>query len=382
MSTYLDYLEWRGDLTMNERPFNEVDNLILSELVYFHFDQLLDENGRLYLTIRELYERYQALEAPRSYWNNDPIPLLIPCAQSKRFGDVIVTDFENIVDQKQGIQFSAATFHLCDGTRYVAFRGTDSSIVGWREDCNFSFMEKTPAQSEALRYLEAAVKAHRGGIRVGGHSKGGNLAVYAAAFCTSHQRRILEVYSNDGPGFNQYIVSSPHYQKVLPKVKLIIPDASIISILLSNKQDKIIIRSSAEDGAHQHLPYTWLVQCDHFVRADSQTSSSILLNELVSKWLDSMNDEEKKLFISTVFDVMEASGVLTLEELNANRWISYNAIIKAVTEQSEEARRGVLDSVKKLAEASKDIFWDEAKKRFEPFRHRKRSQEGESPKIV
>lgn len=370
MATYLDYLDWRGDLTMNERPFNEVDNLILSELIYFHFEQMLDEEGALRLTIRELYEHYQALEEPWSYWNIDPIPLLRACADSERFGDIVVTDYVNTVSQERSIQFCAATFRLCDGTRFIAFRGTDSSLVGWKEDFEFSYMKQTAAQAEAVRYVDRMMKGRRSGVRIGGHSKGGNLAVYAAAFCRN-QKRILEVYSNDGPGFNQYVVNDERYQNILPKVKLIIPDSSIVSVLFSNKQEKEIIRSSAIDGAHQHWPKTWLVERDHFLRSDHQTSVSLRLNELVTRWMETLDDEQKREFISTVFDVLYASGVDTLEELNENRWISYNAILKAAAKQSTEARHNIRDSLIKLAEAGKDIFWDEAKKGFEPRRYRK-----------
>lgn len=367
MATYLDYLEWRGDLTMKERPFNEIDNLILSELAYFHFDELAVNLQQINLTLREVWESAQTVEHPRIYFTNDPLHLLEPCAYSRRFGNIRVTNFSDLVDKEKRMQFCAVTFHLEDSTRYIAFRGTDSSLVGWREDFDFSYLEETPAQAEAVRYLQAALRSKRGNVRIGGHSKGGNLAIYAAAFCKIHSKRVLEVYSNDGPGFNRYVIDKAEYQSILPKVKLIIPESSLVSILCTNKEEKVIVRSTAEDGIHQHLPYTWMVERDHFLLAEQQSAISLRLGELVAKWLELLNDEEKQAFISTLFDVIDASGASTLEELNDNKLISYNAILKAAATLSGEARRSVRDSIIKLAEASKEVFWDETKKNFQPF---------------
>lgn len=355
MATYLDYLAWRGDLTMKERPFNKVDNLILAELVYYHFERVMTDANRTALTLRGVWARHQVLEQPDKYWNNDPTHLLEPCCTSQRFGDVLVTDFVDQVDTERGIQFAAATFHLPDGTRYIAFRGTDSSIVGWKEDFDLTYMEETPAQSEAVRYLSNALRHQKGSVRVGGHSKGGNLAIYAAAFCQGNSKRILEVYSNDGPGFNQAIVQRAEYQAILPKVFLILPSASVVSILLFNKKEKEIVRSSAGDGVRQHLPATWQVERDHFLPSE-QTSLSIRLNELNTKWLERMDDEEKKAFISTVYGILTTSGLSSVEELEENPLLYVNAILKAAAGLSEEKRHGIRDSLLKLAEVSREML--------------------------
>lgn len=367
MATYLDYLAWRGDLTMKERPFNEIDNAILAELAYFHFDELNTDTIRMNLTLRQVWELYQQVEHPRSYFANDPTHLLEPCGCSKRFGNILVTDFVEWVDKEKSIQFCAMTFHLEDNTRYIAFRGTDGSLVGWRENFDLCYMEETPAQTEAIRYLEKALHSRRGNVRVGGHSKGGNLAIYAAAFCSVHPRRILEVYSNDGPGFNTVVAAKPEFQNILPKVTLIIPDSSVVSILGINKAEKKIIRSTAEDGIHQHAPDTWMVERDHFLTATEQSALSLRLGEIAAKWLELLSEVEKRSFIATVFDVIDASGASTLLELNDNKLISYNAILKAAATLSDDSRRSVRDSMIKLAEASREVFWDERKKKFEPF---------------
>lgn len=368
METILDYLRWRGDLTMGERPFNEVDNLIFAELAYFMFEDVL-RPGEECLTLREAYRRYTRLTAAQPYISNDPIPLLAACAEAKRFATVAVTDYVTRLDKQQKCQFAAMTFLPPDAPAYVAFRGTDNTIVGWREDFNFSFMQQTPAQASAAAYLDRMLEKTDGPLYLGGHSKGGHLAVYAAAFCKSTKKeRVLVIYSNDGPGFSAAVVEAPGYQAIQPKVRLIVPEASVVSILFHNKQEKEIVRSTATGGAHQHSPYTWMVERDRFARADKQSSSSLLLDETLEAWLDELTDTEKKDFVNAVFDALEASGATNLAELGENVPLSYNVILEALERQGPEAKAAVRDALKKLAQVNREVLWDETKKRFESLR--------------
>lgn len=432
MAELLDYVKWRGDLTMKERPFNEVDNLVFSELVYFNFDECYDcgkdegiadnlhgyaedctdhttdqetydvngyvdqiitvdadtrsdkekdtaysvNNSGELLTIREAYHIYMTLENPSHYGINDPVPLLAACADSARFGDVKIRDFVNIIDAERQIQFAACVFLPEDELPYVAYRGTDSSLVGWREDFNIWFMEETQGQAEAVRYLDQVLSWWDGPLRVGGHSKGGNLAVYAAVFCGNNKAitaavydRIVEVFSNDGPGFNQTIIQCPEYQRMLPKVRLFMPDESIIGIIFVDREMQTdIIRSSANDGARQHDPYTWMVERDHFVKAEGRSASSMLLDETLVLWFQELNNEERRSFCNYIFDAMEAAGASSFTEMNEKRWISYNAILKAAASQSPEIKKNFTETLKKLAQAGRMVIWNETQKKFEPIR--------------
>ena len=369
MGTILDYIVWRGDLTMKERPFNEVDNLILSELVYFDFDKVMEEETAI--TIEEAYRRYQLQEYPENYSINDPVPMLKACAESRRFSDILISDFLSIIDPERQIQFAAAVFHMDDNMNYVAFRGTDNTIVGWREDFNFSFMEETGAQAEALQYLNRVLEQYQTYSIVGGHSKGGNLAIYAAAFCDEFlKNRIIWVYSNDGPGFNQYIAEQLKELDILSKVQQVMPEASIVGIIFSNQTQKKIIRSYGNNGAEQHDPYTWMVERDHFVKADSQSSASMILDETLRRWMEMVEPEQRKVVVSCIFDAIDASGATTLPELNENKWISYNAILKAASMSDPEVKNTVLDSFRKLALVGKDVIWDETQRKFEPLKQK------------
>lgn len=368
MASILDYLAWRGDISFEYAHFNEVDNLVFSELAYFNFNEVFADTDVRSMTLTEAFHRYQELENPTRYPFNNPIPMLTACADTVRFGQVRVSHFIDHTDSRDQIQFVAVTFDLGREGWYIAFRGTDNQIVGWREDCNFSYMEESPAQSEAVNYLNHALTELRGPVWVGGHSKGGNLAIFAAAFCMDLFRsQIVKVYSNDGPGFNEFIINNPNYRNILPKVRLIVPEASLIGIILLNDAKKHIIKSSGKDGLHQHSPYTWLVKRDRFELAEKQSSGAILLDETLDRWLAVLNSNQKMAFVSTVFDILEASGSDTLDELNSRKWISYNAILKAAAAQSSSSKENFMYTIKQLAIIGGDVLWDETLKRFTPF---------------
>ena len=210
MADILDYIEWRGDLTFREREFNDVDNLILSLLAYSDFKGIISmDEGSPPISIAELYSKYVEAGKNQSELACNPKPVFEKCAKTNRFGNIMVKDYVDIVNQGRQFQFAAMTFQLGDGTVYAAFRGTDNTLVEWREDLNFSFMEATPAQLCAAEYLDIVCEKTNDPVRTGGHSKGGNLAMYAAAFCEDQNKdRIVRVYSNDGPGFNEIIAEN------------------------------------------------------------------------------------------------------------------------------------------------------------------------------
>ncbi len=362
MANIIDYVAWRGDLSFAERPFNDVDNLILAELAYSDFKGIVTD---MPVPLDDAWALYNAEGRDQSTMLCDPRALLEVCADSRRFGRILIHNYSDIYDHDDTRQFGAMTFFLEDGTIYVAFRGTDTSMAGWREDLNFSYMMATPAQLDAVNYLNNVCEATSCPVRVGGHSKGGNLAMFAAAFCRSaYKERLLQVYSNDGPGFNEVIVSSDSYRGSLDKVKLIIPDGSVVGILLSNKQEKVVVKSNGKDATAQHIPFSWQVERDGFEEADRQSSTSLFLDRALDEWVENLNSEERSGFVSAIFDALDASGVRCLEDLSHDKWKTYNAIIKAMSDLAPERKDIVKGVVLRLAQASRDIMWDEAKSRF------------------
>lgn len=223
MANILEYLDWRGDLTLLERPFNEVDNLILAEICYLDFSGFVPAGFQTQqVTLLDAASAYFAAhpETNMGVLVPDQIPVLVEhAAKTARFGDIRLLGYVNRIDEETQTQFSALTMLLPDGSAYVAFRGTDDTIVGWKEDFNMAFTPEIPAQKYAAEYLRqvSAALPFRP-LLVGGHSKGGNLAVYAAVFCGQDvQKRILAVYNNDGPGFYSSLLSLPEQQAGWPE---------------------------------------------------------------------------------------------------------------------------------------------------------------------
>ncbi|WP_350454252.1 Mbeg1-like protein [Slackia heliotrinireducens] len=364
MQTILDYLDWRGDLSFSTSPFNEVDNLILSELVYLELDGIVgglesDDFPTLAQTQKELERRGVKPSSPI----NNPHILASKAAETDRYRDVRLAWYQSNIDTARQVQYGAVTFFLPDGTVYVAFRGTDSTIVGWREDFNLWYSDSTPGQDHALAYLDAVAGKTQGDLTVGGHSKGGNLAIYAAAFGPYRVReRVRVVYSNDGPGFNKKIIATPQYHAVLPKVRHIIPESSLIGILMANTPIKTIVKSTAS-GVQQHDPYTWAVLGTSFELADELSSISLFANDTFNRWFTTMDEDSRRTVVNAVFDSWEASGATTVSEFRSMNPSAYAAILKNVADLDADTKREVMDSVGKLFEAGARTFAEGAKNR-------------------
>lgn len=372
----MDYLEMRGDLTFSERPFNEIDNLLFAGLAYLDMKDIVSDKYEFTVSLRELCQKYLELGYDQSYLINNPKSLLRKISTCKRFRNVRVGAYYHYTSQDSQVQFACATFILGDGTAYVGFSGTDDTLAGWREDFNISFMSSTPGQDEAAAYINEIGEYTACPLRIGGHSKGGNFAVYGAAFCDPQLRdsRIIEVYSNDGPGFNNAVAESEEYKAIIGRTLKIIPESSLVGILLSGQVTTKVIRSTGK-GINQHNFYTWRVRRDRFAEAGGLSPTSAFIDETGKRWLDSLDDDRKEAVISAVFNSLEASGATTLTEINARKWVYYNAILKAVANLAPEVQGEIASSLVRLAAAGRDVLWDEAKKLFRAPKENKEAKE-------
>ena len=243
----MDYLKWRGDLTFSQDAFNEVDNLLLSYVAYVNLEGLSVGAGEEQVTLEEVSRRFFVLHSEEELAADKSFTRLAPyivkmMAQSNRYRTSIISNYVNMVNPQLELQFSAVQLDLSDGSKNFCFRGTDDNIVAWKEDFNLGLGE-VPAQKLASEYLNR-FGVGTSPIRVSGHSKGGNLAVYAAAACKIEvQERITDVYSNDGPGFVHEFVTSDSYKKIQNRIHRYIPDSSIIGMLLENPVEPQVIKS-------------------------------------------------------------------------------------------------------------------------------------------
>lgn len=317
MANIFDYMKWR-DIELRKVEFNEIDNLILSRLAYFPFDNIIKKDEEI--TLKEAYDRYKKMKKSGIILQKEDIDFFPILANSVRFGRIQLSNYVNKIDKIEEKQFSAITVILPDETLYVAYRGTDNTLIGWKEDFKMSFSDTVPAQIDAVKYLNKIAKKYKNKIRVGGHSKGGNLAVYASAFCLkSAKEQIIQVYNNDGPGFNEKITDSQEYKSILNKVHTYIPQTSIIGRLL-NHEEKTTILKSTQLGILQHDLYTWQVLGDKFVE-DKLTNSSEFIDKTITNWLLEVSPEQRSEFFDTLFEILQVTNAETFSEIST-KWFS------------------------------------------------------------
>lgn len=335
MANVFDYLDWRN-LSLKNVEFNEIDGLILSCISYFPFDHLINESEEK--TLNEIYNNYIKLNSILKMRKKEDDEFFPKLASSKRFGNIKLTKFVSKLDEIQEKQFAVITTILPDNTIFISYRGTDDTIIALKEDLNMSYSEIIPAQLDAVNYLEeVANKYSNMKIRLGGHSKGGNLAVYAASFCKKEiQDRIINVYNNDGPGFCDKVIKSDNYKNILDRIITFIPQSSIIGRLLNHSEKTIIVKST-EMGIMQHNIYTWQLLGDKFIK-DEITSSSEFVDKTITDWLKAVNVEQRKKFIDTLFEILNATGAKTINEIENNKFETAKVILKTYKNIDEESK--------------------------------------------
>lgn len=354
MADMFDYLKWRGDILFSQLPPNPVDALIFSTLSYISFDDIVPSDLNGWIPLKEFAENFldQASHAGKIRVKAD-LKLLKATAESARFGNVGLGNYRNVLLDAEETQFSAVTFFLENGSAFLAFRGTDSSLTGWKEDFNMTFQESIPSQRLALQYVQEFCSLIRVPIYLGGHSKGGNLAVYAAAKCEEEvQERIIAVYNQDGPGFTDNLMGNPGYQAMVPKIHTYVPQSSLFGMLLEHEEPYIIIKSKQIGGAMQHEPYTWEVMGKDFIHMEEITANSRHLNRTIKNWLAGMTNEERDIFFDTVFELLAAGDAAqTNEIIRPKNILSYVKTLKS----DDEMRRLLASELVNLIQAAKKL---------------------------
>ena len=342
----IDYIEWRGDLSFEQCPLNNVDAEIFAHLSYNKIEGLLDDSFSNQITIKELQKKFLAAEDYEeriqmgAMLNPDTPKLLAACASSERFGNIKICGLKSVLDFQKDEQFAAVTF-LIGKSAIIVFRGTDDYVVGWREDFNIAFMEQIPGQKDAQAYLEAAGSFFKKDLYVAGHSKGGNLALYAASTVDKKlQKRIMGVYNLDGPGFNKEFFSSEGYLRIKDCVTSIYPACDIVGMLFNHDSNYQIIKSKGT-GVLQHDGLLWQDCGNDFVPCSEFTSDSKIFEKAFNEWCDNLTVEDKKHFVDGVFDVFEASGYPTLYEISKNSIKASKNMIETYAKLDSETKSEV-----------------------------------------
>ena len=388
MANLLDYLDWRGDLTLEQSPFNEVDNLILAELSFVDFKDIVPGPGEgESVVLRDAAEQFFAkFPQGEKIDMGVLVPAAIPemlrrMADSRRFGDMKLNCFVDYLDVGKGEQFAALAIETGDRTLYLSFRGTDDSLAGWKEDFELACMPEVPAQKKAVAYTWTVAKQFpRKKLRLGGHSKGGNLAVYAGVFCPENvQKRIIAVWSNDGPGFHTDLLDLPEHQRIAERIYSIVPKSSVVGMLLEHEEDYTVVDSD-QLGFLQHDGFSWQVLGDHFVKLRQVTQQAHFSDQELRKWVHGLSVEQREKFVSALFDVLSASGAVTLTDLRDDSFKAVGTMVKAMKDLDKETRDGLWEFLAILFKSNLRMvlegIQEETEKKRGPRRHiRKKGKE-------
>ena len=352
MANILDYLNWRGDLTLAERAFNEVDNLLLSELSYLDFGIFAPAAFSESVTLKAAADGYFAAHPTTEMGVLVPsqIPELVRrMADSARFRNLRLSGYVNQVDPQTELQFSALTLGLEDGSRYIAFRGTDDTLIGWKEDFNMGLLDTVPSQAEAVSYLQAAASAFPDEkLYVGGHSKGGNLAVYAAVFCgETVQDRIAAVYNNDGPGFRKSLLELAEHRRVKNRIFTMVPESSVVGMLLEHEETYEIVRST-QVGVMQHDGFSWVVEGTHFEHVPAASLNGRIMDTALREFVSGMDAERRALFVDALFAVLTSTDAETLTDLKEGGLRTASAMMRAIQNLDRDTRRALGSTIKLL----------------------------------
>ena len=338
MANINDYLVWRGELSMAASPWNAVDGLLIATLSYLNFHGIQDARGwtleeakRIDLLIEGQNRDTEYFQLRRTMFSG--------MADSVRFGQCRMHHFLAMTDETRQMQFSAMCVDMPDGTMCVAFRGTDNTLTGWREDFNMAYQTRVPGQEAAGYYLSLAAEATDRPLRIIGHSKGGNLAVYAAAVATDRvQERIRDIWTYDGPGMNREMSSSEGFLRIKDRIHSYIPQTSIIGLLMDYYQPYTVVRSSA-NGLGQHDPMTWQVYGGRFEELESIDRTASVICQTLHEWLQNSTPEQRGAFVDALFQMADRTKATRITEMSSEKFRSLWKMVGARKEMDPETRR-------------------------------------------
>lgn len=354
-----EYTEKYSGVTLDKMPLNCVDSLVLSQLSYLKFEG-----------IPELYAKKDGISlkeiAKSKYVKNlylderyasDNTALFNAVASSKRFGNILMKDFVNIIDDDWQIQFSAMTFVFDNNTTYIAFRGTDDNLVGWQENLGMIYNTPIPAQKEAVKYLRNVSKKIKGDFYIGGHSKGGNLAVYSSMNVNKAiQSRIICIFSHDGPGFIPKVIENSNFENIKHKINKTVPKSSIVGMLMTTVENYEVVVCN-KIGMSQHYPFNWVIEENDFKHADKIDKSYYLKDKAVNLWALNLTPSQVEYLSTEIFGIFDKAGITNLNDIQSNLTgllSSIRNLISTMNEIDEETKKKMDDIFKNLS----DIFID------------------------
>ena len=345
MKNMLDYIKGFGHVSFEERAFSEIDALVLTELEYLPLEKVVpsDENGEDFVTVKEIAEYMQ--EHKQELFAENPMMITEErhevsqvIADAPRFQSLKFFGVVSVWDKDTTKQFAAVTVEVEPSVRLVVFRGTDDTLIGWKEDFLMTYSPLVAAQTDAKEYLAKQASLWGGDLMISGHSKGGNLAIYAAATQTEDvQLRIVDIFCFDSPGLYRSVLETKGYQNIVPLAMRYIPQDSLVGLMLESEVPYVIVKSNAT-GAMQHSAMTWEIEDGQFIKMEKLTKNSQLNDQTLKKWTESVSDEEFELFWNVFFELLFSVGIDTVNDLYGQFMHYVQEFLKAAGNMDEEKR--------------------------------------------
>ena len=357
MSNIIDYAQGLKAYSFDKVFFKDLDVLALTEVAYLPFEQIITEGE---ITLEKLAQYYTTLNGEKgeilSVITTPRIDLLRILGCSARYGTIEAFDFINKIDSNIERQFSAITYRLEDEKYLVVFRGTDENLIGWKEDFHMTFMHEIPAQQSAHQYLEKRMTEHPGEYIVSGHSKGGNLAIYASSKLDEEkQSSVSEIYAFDAPGLHESLLESEGFLRIKDRIASYIPQDSMVSVLLESPVNAQVVKSNAI-LLLQHDTFSWEVGQIDFVQVENQSQLSIHADKVISSWLENMTNDEKQEFSDVIFDVFLESGINKFADITVDTPKKIINIVNNMTRLTSEQKKMTIQVFFKLFNAQFDVF--------------------------
>lgn len=347
MNTITEYIKYYGDHPFKEIPFNDIDNVLFVTLAYLPLEMI---NYKDTIPLTEIAKKLKPLELPPHTMIYKSRELLNKIKNTKRYKNIKIENFINKLNKET--QFSAITIRYEKNNCFVSYRGTDNSLIGWKEDFELSYTYPVKAQTYAKEYLENTIKETDEKIYIGGHSKGGNLAITSAIGIKEEiQNRIITIYNNDGPGFLEEQIKNKNLQKISPKIKTFIPEESIVGLLLTSPVAYYPIKSTKK-GIAQHDPTSW--ECfGQFLKEGITASLALKFQDKICAFLKETTKETRKNLTEAFFKIIKESGVTHFRDLKTIKFDKITAMIKEANNIDDATKKLLLDTLKITLESEK-----------------------------
>lgn len=346
----IQYLKEYGEKTFRELPFSEVDALILAQLSYLKMDGIVPgfgkEPGVSWAEMARHPEREKMFADP--LYGKQHRRVFFRILESRRYRGIRANYYREWFDEAREEQFAAVTFFLGETSVFVSFRGTDETLVGWKEDFNMSCQRAVPAQHSALAYLKGVARYTEGRIILGGHSKGGNLAAYAAACAPEQiQTRIRRIYSFDGPGFSRSFYERPGFVRIEDRFCKIMPEQSLVGQLFANYRNYRVIESYGA-GMVQHDLMQWKIRGGKFVYCKKLRPRSVRKSAILNSWASSLSRAQRSEFVETLYELLRGTHVSDVGELLKKPFVILHRLLRGLRSMDRNKRRSFFAVIRKL----------------------------------